>query len=94
MGKVKKQKPSPKQFDVGSHGGCEALLFEFRDNLTRFMKESDNDSADVPEPHIVRIAALTFDGALEYLRFHEPDFAIDSVQNLGLILMVSGSPVD
>jgi hypothetical protein len=37
---------------------------------------------------------LKLDEALAYLRWHEPDFTIESVQNLGLILMVSGSPVD
>jgi hypothetical protein len=45
-------------------------------------------------PHTTRIAANTFEEALEYLRWHQPRFAIDSVQNLGLIVLVSGSPLD
>lgn len=90
----KKQKRSLHRFETGGHGGCEALLFEFRDNCVRFMDERQNTSIELFEPHIVRIAARTFDEALEYLRWREPDFAIDSVQNLGIILMVSGSAVD
>lgn len=43
---------------------------------------------------VVRVAALRLDEALAYLHWHAPDFVIESVQKLGLILMVSGSPVD
>jgi hypothetical protein len=42
----------------------------------------------------VRVAALSLDEALAGLRWHEPEFDIESVQNLGILLMVSGSPVD
>jgi hypothetical protein len=92
MGKSRKQVPS--RFEIGNHGGCEALLFEFRDNLVRFLDDEPDETTDLPEPHIVQIAARTFDEAFAYLRWHEPDFVIDRVENLGLILMVSGSPVD
>ena len=78
-GKVKKQPAN--RFAVGTHGGCEALLFEFREK-------------HLPEPNIVQIAAASFDEALAYLRWHDPEFEIDSAQNLGIILLVSGSPVD
>jgi hypothetical protein len=81
MGKDKKRKQSPNRFEAGTHGGCEASLFEF----------SEKHSS---EPHVIRIAAWRLDEALAYLRWHAPDFVIDSIQNLGLILMVSGSPVD
>jgi hypothetical protein len=90
----KKHKRSLHRFETGGHGGCEALLFQFCDSLTRLVDENRNKASEFPEPHIVRIAARTFDDALEYLQWREPDFAIDSVQNLGLILMVSGSAVD
>lgn len=90
----KKQKQPLHRFETGGHGGCEALLFQFHDNLTQLVDENRNKPAEFPKPHIVRIAARTFDDALEYLQWREPDFAIDSVQNLGLILMVSGSAVD
>jgi hypothetical protein len=42
----------------------------------------------------VRIAPIKLDEALACLRWQEPDFEIDSAHNLGIILMVSGSPVD
>jgi hypothetical protein len=90
----KKQNPSLERFEMGGHGGCEALLFEFRDNLTRSMDEKRNSAAEFPTSQFVRIAARTFDEALAYLHWREPGFVIDSVQNLGLILMVSGSAVD
>jgi hypothetical protein len=81
MGKDKGMKQSPNRFEAGTHGGCEASLFAFSENHS-------------PEPHVVRVAALSLDEALACLRWHEPDFVIESVRNLGLILMVSGSPVD
>lgn len=81
MGKGKNPKQSPKRFEAGTHGGCEASLFEF----------SEKPSS---ERHVVRIAALKLDEALACLRRHEPGFEIDSVHNLGIILMASGSPVD
>lgn len=66
---------------VGGLGGSEAQLFEFQE-------------VGSEEPRTVRIAALKLDEALSFLRLHEPDFQIKRVENLGLILMVSGSPVD
>jgi hypothetical protein len=81
MGKSKVNEQSSSRFAVGTHGGCEARLFEFREK-------------HLPEPNVVQIAAVSFDEALAYLRWHEPEFEIDSAQNLGIILMVSGSPVD
>ena len=81
MSEPKNHKQQPNRFEVGSQGGCEASLFEF----------SEKQSL---EPHVVRIAAIKLDEALDCLRWHEPDFEIDSVHNLGIILMVSGSPVD
>ena len=81
MSESKNRKQPPNRFEIGSHGGCEASLFEFREKHS-------------PEPHVVRIAAVSFDEALAGLRWHEPEFDIEGVQNLGIILMVSGSPVD
>jgi hypothetical protein len=81
MGKESSRKRRSSRFGVGTHGGCEARLFEFR-------------GKDLSDPHIVRVAALSLDEALAGLRWHEPEFDIESVQNLGILLMVSGSPVD
>ena len=66
---------------VGRFGGSEAQLFEFQE-------------MGAQEPRVVRVAALKLDDALSFLRLHEPDFQIKRVENLGLVLMVSGSPVD
>lgn len=81
MGKDKIRKQSRNRFEVGTYGGCKASLFEFREKNTS-------------EPHVARIAAMNLGEALAYLHWHEPDFEIGSVQNLGVITMVSGSPVD
>lgn len=81
MDKDSVRKRPSNRFEIGTHGGCEASLFEFSEK-------------HAPEPHVVRIAAVDLDQALAYLHWHEPKFEIDSVQNLGLILVVSGSPID
>ena len=47
-----------------------------------------------PQQNIVRVAARTFDEALTYSRWTDPEFKIDRVQKLGIIILVSGSPVD
>jgi hypothetical protein len=94
MGNGGKKKQLANRFEIGRHGGCEALLYEFREKLPVIAKPTAPDSCDLDELHTVRIAANTFDEALEYLRWHQPHFVIDSVQNLGIIVMASGSPLD
>ena len=39
------------------------------------------------------IAAAKLEDAVSYLRWDSPDFQIKSVQNLGLIVLVSCSPL-
>ena len=51
MGKDRTKKQPANRFAVGSHGGCEARLFEFREK-------------HLPEPNTVQIAAASFDEAL------------------------------
>jgi hypothetical protein len=94
MGKDTTKKHVANRFEIGRNGGCEALLYEFREKLPVSAKPTAPDSSDLDELHTVRIAANTFDEALEYLHWHQPHFAIDSVQNLGIIVMASGSPLD
>ena len=95
MSKREKDKEAVSRFKVGSHGGCEASLFEFRESGPYQETEtSGRESPRLPERNTVRIAATTFDEALTYLRWTEPEFKIDSVQNLGIIILVSGSPMD
>jgi hypothetical protein len=93
MGKSKKKKQAEARFVTGRHGGCEALLYEFRERLSS-VAGSDDKSADPPKPNTTRIAANTLDEALEYLHWDEPHLVIDTVQNLGLIVVISGSPLD
>jgi hypothetical protein len=82
-------------FKVGKLGGCEALLYEFCERFSPANGGSDSeDSSCPPGPHSTRIAATTLDQALFYLLRREPDFAVDSAVCLGLITVVSGSPVD
>jgi hypothetical protein len=95
MSKGKKDKETFSWFEVGSHGGCEASLFEFRESGPYQETEAARpESMRLPKRNTVRIAATTFDEALTYLRWSEPEFKINSVQNLGIIILVSGSPVD
>jgi hypothetical protein len=93
MGRDKKKQVA-NRFEIGRHGECEALLYEFREK--RDIPESDDapESTDPHRPNTTRIAANTLDEALEYLRWDRPHFVIDSIQNLGLIVLVSGSPLD
>jgi hypothetical protein len=45
------------------------------------------------EPQVARIAAAGFDEARAYLHWLDPDFEVANVQNFGLIVIISGSPV-
>jgi hypothetical protein len=93
MGKNKKENRN--RFQPGAHGGCEALLYEFREPPLLSDEEDDLPSASgQPQPRTVLIAAKTFDEALFYLRFHSHEFNIHNVKCLGIVLMVSGSPAD
>lgn len=95
MGKRGKNKETFSRFEVGNHGGCEASLFEFCESVRYQETETaGRESLRLPERNTVRIAATTFDEALTYLRWTEPEFRIDSVQNQGIIILISGSPVD
>jgi hypothetical protein len=93
MGKSKKEKGN--KFQPGPHGGCEALLYEFREPPLLSDDEDDLPPASgQSHSRTVFIASKTFDEALVYLRFHANDFNVHNVRSLGVILMVSGSPAD
>ena len=69
MGKDKKENGN--RFHPGPHGGCEALLYEFRE--PPFLSDDDDDippASGKASPRTVLIAAKTFDEAFVYLRFH------------------------
>lgn len=86
-------KPKKKsKFQTGSHGGCEARLYEFRE---RPISEDELKLLSSPlTPRVELIAAVSVDEALAYLRFDSPDFDVHTVTCLGLIIMVSGSPLN
>lgn len=94
---AEKQKKHSKRetngFRPGTHGACEALLYQFSE---RDPSEPDNDLVrpSAMNSRVALIAAETFDEALAYLRFDYPEFQVHTVKCLGLILMVSGSPAD
>ena len=92
MGKDKKEKEN--RFQLGPHGGCEALLYEFREPPLLSDDDDIPPSTGKAHPRTVLIAAKTFDEAFAYLRFHAQGFSVHNVRCLGVILMVSGSPAD
>ena len=97
MGKDKKEKHIRDRFEIGAHGGCEALLYQFKERRPILDKDPEPESQGPEHPlgsHAVHIAAVTFEEAFAYLRWERPDFNVDSVTCLGLIEMVSGSPLD
>lgn len=73
-------KPIRQGFRPGSTGTCEALLFEF----------SDEALDDAPQLH--RVAATSLLEAVNYIASREPDYRPRSVRDLGIIILVSGSP--
>ncbi len=86
---AKNGKKEKAKFRPGTHGGCEALLYEFREG-------APPDGARTPALHsrVTLIAAETFEEAVAYLRYDHPDFKVQTVTCLGLMIMVSGSPAD
>jgi len=86
---AKSGKKEKTKFRPGTHGGCEALLYEFSEG-------APPDGARTPSLHsrVTLIAAETFEEAVAYLSFDSPDFKVQTVTCLGLMIMVSGSPAD
>ncbi len=86
------KKDTKNKFRPGTHGGCEALLYEFRE----YSPSDLIDGARTPSIHsrVTLIAAETFEEAVTYLRIDSPDFKVQTVNCLGLMIMVSGSPAD
>lgn len=81
MPKHKSTAQLAKQFITGNSGECEAYLFEFQEQGSE-------------ERRMMTIAAAKLEDAVSYVRRDSPNFQIKSVQNLGLIVLVSGSPLD
>jgi len=72
-------------FRQGRFGACEARLYEFRGR---------SDSSSSEEEKVERFAADSIYEGLVYLKRREPDFEVMSAQYVGLITLLSGSPLD
>jgi hypothetical protein len=84
-GKKKKAERRP-AFRPGSRGVCEAQLWKFTAPESRH---------NVNEPLVSHlVAAESLDEALKYIQSREPDFGISKAECMGLIAMLSGSPLD
>jgi len=80
-----KRKKSATPFRPGTSKACEALLYVFTGYCGTEMPE---------EPIVERIAAPSIEEGLVYLRRWRPDFEVTSVRYIGLITLLSGSPLD
>jgi hypothetical protein len=85
--KAQKIRSSTKaRFRPGRTGACEAHLWMF----TSSPKILDDDHA----PEVRWVAAESLDAALLYLRRQHDDFMITEARFLGMIPLLSGSPLD
>lgn len=78
-------KKRPASFRQGRFGACEARLYEFRGR--QYPSSSE-------EEKVARFAADSIYEGLMYLKRREPDFEVRSVQCIGLITLLSGTPLD
>jgi hypothetical protein len=84
--KGKKHPYSRTGFQLGSEGVCEAQLWKFSAPQNPYNPEEE------PESHMV--AAQSIYEALKYIRRTERDFRISKAECIGMIAMLSGSPLD
>ena len=82
----KKRSSTNTRFRPGSAGECEAQLWNFSGPQGIFQDDH------VPEMHWV--AAESLDAALLYLRKRHDDFTIMEARFMGMIPLLSGSPLD
>jgi hypothetical protein len=83
---VGKRSANSARFRPGSTGICEAQLWTFVGSPG--ILTDDN----APQAHWV--AAESLDAALRYMRQRNDDFAITEARFLGMIPLLSGSPLD
>ena len=82
----KKRSSMNTAFRPGTSGECEAQLWKFT-GPQEILKDDH-----VPEMHWV--AAESLDAALAYLRKRHDDFTITEARFVGMIPLLSGSPLD
>jgi hypothetical protein len=81
-----KKSANKARFRPGSTGACEAQLWTFV-GAQRMLNDTN-----APEVHWV--AAESLDAALRYMRQRNDDFTIAEARFLGMIPLLSGSPLD
>jgi len=81
-----RKKRSSTNFRPGTSGACEAQLWTF----VGPQRLLNDDNA--PEVHWV--AAESLDAALRYMRQRNDDFTITEARFLGMVPLLSGSPLD
>ena len=85
--KAQKKRPAKSsRFRQGSAGACEAQLWSF----TGPQKTSEEDN----KQETVWIAAESLDEALQYVRQRHDDFIITAARLVGMVALLSGSPLD
>ena len=85
--KTQKKRPSAKtRFRPGTTGVCEAQLWTF--------VGPSGILGDDHAPEVHWVAAESLDAALLYLRRRHDDFTIAEARFLGMIPVLSGSPLD
>jgi hypothetical protein len=82
----KKRSSTNTRFRPGTSGECEAQLWRFA--------RSPGILNDEHAPEIHWVAAESLDAALLYLRKRHDDFGISEARFLGMIPLLSGSPLD
>jgi hypothetical protein len=75
------------RFRPGTTGACEAQLWTF-------VSSSPISRDDDVPPMVHWVAAESLDAALRYLRLRHDDFIITEARFLGMIALLSGSPLD
>ena len=73
-------------FRPGTSGKCEAQLWLFM--------SPQNILKDDGVPEVYWVAAVSLDAALLYLRKRHADFTITEARFMGMIPLLSGSPLD
>jgi len=82
----KKRSANNARFRPGTSGACEAQLWTFV-GPSRIL---NNNNA----PDVHWVAAESLDAALRYMRQRNDDFMITEARFLGMIPLLSGSPLD
>jgi hypothetical protein len=85
--KAKKKRPAKStRFRPGATGACEAQLWKFTG--------PPEILADDNTPQLHWVAAESLEAALRYMRQRNDDFTIAEARFLGMIPLLSGSPLD